>query len=410
MTISDFEVFENTFFAQLKSNNKECLKTILKENKIVEYYLNKKNISYIKKFVNDFNEIVLDPNTKKYKLCESVLKRNSFSDVLDEFRESDVLIRACKNCNKKAIEWLFTMNINYEIQDSLGMTALMHAAEHGGLDFAVEKMMKKNGKHVQLNDNNGNNVYFHATSSPDILKKLLKYGDHGVFHINNDNENILLYCSRYNKMRSFEILDKKYSFNSELTNSVGKNIPMYLVENARFNELRNYDKKYSIDPNYKNKFGDCLVSVFMKKYYQQCSGNVGDAKFASNYNYVIIKNYANTLRYLVEMRCNFNVTIDEDGNTAYSVLEMMGDMVSLRYISKHAYINSSTKSNYRQNGKNSYPVPSEYIDIIQNWVLEVLYPNEVKNVSLCKNSHRKDDPNSFSGIMHKLNTVGLGTY
>jgi len=397
MTVTELETFENTLFNQLKADDKECLKTILKENKLIKQYLSGEDRTYVKVFVNHLNNVLLESGMKKYKLSRSVLERESFSTILAEFRESDILIRACKTANKKAVEWLLTMNINYEVQDELGMTALMHAVEHGSLDFAVEQMIKGNGKHVHLVDNNGNNVLFHATQCPDILKKLLKSKiNFDLTKINNDNEHLLLFCSRYERMRAFEILIKNNKYDPNLCNCVGKTTAMYLIENARFNEAKSFIKNNNIDPNYKSKFGNTLVSVFFKKYHQHYIGrNIGESNFASYYNNVIIKNYANTLRLLVDLKCNFNIPIDEEGNTPIMVLNMMKDSVSSRYLIDKASVDLTIENRYGENAlncrNNNYPIVKEYAKIAQEFVLEVLYPNEVKEFSSkCKNTYTNE--------------------
>jgi len=415
MTVTELEAFENTLFNQLKTENKECLKTLAKEVKLIKQYLSGEDKSNIKMFVNDFNNVVLESGIKKFKLFGSVLEHESFRAVLAEFKQSDILIRACKAANKKAVEWLLTMNINLELQDESGMTALMHAAEHGSLDFAVEKMIKGDGKHVHLVDNNGNNVLFHATQCPDILKKLLKSKvKFDLTKVNNDNEHLLLYSSRYNKMRAFEILNKNSSFDPNLCNCVGKTTAMYLVENARFSEIKPYVKSNKIDPNYKNKFGDSLVSVLIKAYYQHYTGKIGDADFTSSYNYLIIKNYANTIRSLIDLKCNFNVPIDDEGNTPIIVLNMMHDEITSKYLIDKGIVDLSIENKYGENALNfkgnKYPIVEEYAPIAQNWVCEIFYPNKVKDIPLCKNTHRKDDPTSFGSVMHKYNTGGFGTY
>eukprot|EP00833_Pecoramyces_ruminatium_P004181 jgi/Orpsp1_1/1178213/evm.model.c7180000064451.1 len=100
MTISEFENFEKELLKQLRKDSKKCLKVIEKNSKLVENYLNGDDLTTIKKFVNDFNDVVLDREVKKYKLFEAVLNHNLFTKVLAQFRESDVLIRACKDIKR----------------------------------------------------------------------------------------------------------------------------------------------------------------------------------------------------------------------------------------------------------------------------------------------------------------------
>jgi len=374
MTDSDFEkfeIFKNTLFNQLKANSKECFKTISKESQLINRYLNSGELSNVKKFVNEFNNVILDSTFKKFKLFESVLERGLFNNVLNEFRESDILIKACKTVNKKAVEWLFTMKINYAVQDEEGMTALMYAVKHVSLEFAVEKILKSKGEHIYLVDNEGNNVLFHATQSPEILKKLLKSKfKFDIKQLNNNNESLLLYCSRYDRMKSFEILNKYRSFDPYLTNKDGKTTAMYLVKNGRFAEIKSFVKGRNIDPNFKNKSGESLVSIFIKSYYKHYIGDDKETDFSSICNTIITKNYANTLRSLIDLKCNFNVSIDEKGNTPIMALCMMGDDNTSQYLIDKGIVDLSIENSYEENALNYsynfYPMVEKNIPIAQN--------------------------------------------
>ncbi|KAG4094793.1 ankyrin [Neocallimastix lanati (nom. inval.)] len=470
MTKTEFETFSETLLNQLKNENKDCLKTIEINNKLIEHYLNGQDLGYLKKFVNEFNETVIEARVNKYKLFEKVLNHKLFYNVIAEFRKSDVLIRACKKVNKKAVEWLLTMNIDPNVQDENGMTALMHAAEHVSTDFAVSKLL--NEKSVNMVDNNGNNVLFHATNAPDILKKLLK-SRVNVNYLNNDGENVLLYSCRNDKIRAYEILIKEKNADLNCVNCVGMTPAMYLVENARYREVESLVKKGKVNPNYVNKFGNSLVSVYIKKYYQQYIGNIGETNYASQYNYVVTKNYALTFRVLIDLGCDFNKPIDMDGNTPIVALLMMKDYVSAKYlIDNCSNLNLSIKNKYGVSGSsfrgfidekvfdamnynktrnsssisckalvkaisehityendtkydpeivdngdviiqktmemvNSYPIKPEIAKVAEQWVLEVLYPDAGATVSLVGNSYIKFDPNSFDSLLYKYVCRGM---
>jgi len=96
MTATEFESFENILFTNLKKGNTKALKIIEENEKLIKFYLNDDQ-TIIKKFVTDFNNVLLDRNVKydNYKLFEEVLNHRLFTKVLDQFRESDILIRAC---------------------------------------------------------------------------------------------------------------------------------------------------------------------------------------------------------------------------------------------------------------------------------------------------------------------------
>jgi ankyrin repeat protein len=472
MTKTEFETFSETLLNQLKNEKKDSLRTIENNTKLIENYLNGQDLGYLKKFVNDFNDTVIEAQVKKYKLFEKVLNQKLFYNVIAEFRKSDVLIRACKKVNKKAVEWLLTMNIDPNVQDENGMTALMHAAEHASTDFAVSKLL--NEKSANMVDNNGNNVLIHATNALDILKKLLK-SKISMNRLNNDGEDALLYSCRYDKIRAYEILIKEKNANVNCSNCVGMTPAMYLVENARYREVESLIKSGKVDPNYCGKNDNTLVSVYIKKYYQQYIGNIGETNYTSKYNYVVTKNYALTFRVLIDMGCDFNRPIDVDGNTPIVALLMMKDYVSAKYlidkcknldlsiknkygisgssfrglidekvfdvmeynktrnsssisyqalvdaIGKHKtyeYDNKYAPENIDESGDvvalksivSSYPIKPEVAKLAEQWVLEVLFPNAGAVITLGNNSYVKDDPNSFGSLMTKHLTGGLGTY
>jgi len=463
--MSEFDNFKNSLFLQLRNNSIDYLKTIEKYKKLIENYLNSHDPTDTKKFVKELNDVILEPQIKKYKIFESLLNHKLFTKVLANFRNSDILIKACKTVNKSAVEWFLTMNMNYGTRDDVGATALMYAVEHTSLSFAVEAIMKSNGDHIHFADMYGNNALFYATNSPDIFKKLLK-SKIDIKHINNNNESLLLYCSKLDRIRAFEILCKNKSFDPNLCNSEGKTTAMYLVEHGRFREVKTYVKDNSINPNFINKFGDSLVSVYIKKYYQQYIGNIGETDFTSKYNYIVIKNFALTLMSLVSLKCDFNVPIDEDGNTPIMVFLMMKDYVSSMYLLDNCKIDLSIKNkhganasclsllldekvfeclqynkhrnaktfsfkalnkkinehstfdkNYNQDSNvkvhenvkmvNSYPINIEYAILAQQFILEVLFPKVGAEITIGNNSFRTQLGSSLGETLASSQTSGL---
>jgi len=128
MTISELDSFTNFLLKQLEVEDKKAISTVDDHKEVIEQYLSDTNSEYLKKFVNDINTIIVEGKIKKFKIFEKVLNHLLFTSVLTEFRNSDVLIRACKAINKKAAEWLLTMNLNYDVQGENGATALMESA------------------------------------------------------------------------------------------------------------------------------------------------------------------------------------------------------------------------------------------------------------------------------------------
>jgi len=226
----NLEEFEIKFLISLRNNDEKCLNSINNNKKFIqEFYNVNDNSLAVKNFVNKLNSVIM--GLTNFKLVDKVLSHPAFRDVYKEFRESDILIRACQNAkNKKLVEWLLTNDIDLYVQDSEGKTALMHASEHYQLLFAVDKHIQGSGDHIHITDNNRNTALFYGIR--DALIKMLK-ANFDLNHINNDNENIFLYCCKADKFKSFDLLlDLDIDFN--LVNNVGKTGAIYLVEHNRF--------------------------------------------------------------------------------------------------------------------------------------------------------------------------------
>ena len=222
--------FESKILNYLKNNDEKCMNFInYNKNFIQEFYNVNDNSLAVKNFLSKLKYVLMD--LTNFKLVDKVLGHPAFRDIYKVFRESDILIRACQNAkNKKLVEWLLTNDIDLYVQDSEGKTALMHASEHYQLLFAVDKHIQGSGDHIHITDNNRNTALFYSIR--DALIKMLK-ANFDLNHINNDNENIFLYCCKADKFKSFDLLlDLDIDFN--LVNNVGKTGAMYLVEHNRF--------------------------------------------------------------------------------------------------------------------------------------------------------------------------------
>ena len=335
MTVSDFENFKTNFFEQLSKGNKKCLKVIDDNKKLVEYYINSKDLTYVKIFLNDFNNLVLNPRFEQYKLLKSVLEHPLLTPVANQFRESDVLVKACKKENISAIEWLLTMDINLGVQDELGRTALMYAVKFTSMDYIIKKIMKTKGKHIMAIDNKGNNALFFATENMLTFRELLKYKKYYDFYYkNNDRENALMFSCRYGKITTVEYfvyLCKYMDVDPEYTNTEGKTVPMYLAEHFRYRELRWMFKNYNINPNFKSNLGHTLFSCLVKKYYKTYTKVITETK-GFGYYYDFFKSALGTFVALVELGCNIKEPIDKDGTKATEILLKLKDVITYGYL------------------------------------------------------------------------------
>jgi len=399
MTISEFDTFENEFMGYLKKDSKKCLKMIPKNSKLIENYLYGSDLTNVIKFVKDFNEAVLNPNVTKYKLFENILKESLFSNVLAQFRQSTVLVDACKNCNKNAAKWLLTMDINYGVQDESGKTALMYAVKFSQLFFVADKIIKTNGKHINIGDNNGNTALFYAVENWETLKNIYKYKEYfDVNHLNNKNENLITFSARNRRIKHiqyFETLTKFGCKDGNLTNTLGKTAAMYLAENGRYKELRELIKHYNIDPNYVNEYGNCLVSCFVKGYREYFTERILD-KEGFGYNLERFKSYAIVLRDLVESHCNFNVKIDETGDNIIAILSKLRDETSSQYLLEKECVEFLVEKPYEKYYvDDSDPIVAENLKSVKMWLNEVYHPEGTINshvLGVLLNGHNVNSP------------------
>jgi ankyrin repeat protein len=385
---SDFESFKKELFGKLKKGSKKCLNIIEKNNKVVEYYLTSNDLFYTKNFLNDFNDIVVNTrDVKFYKLFEEILNHKLFNTVLAEFRESEVLIKACKIGNEKVVKWLLTMNINFGVQTDLGMTALMYAVKQPNLDFAIKKIMETNGKHIYFVNKKGNNALFLSTRDIKTFREFLKYKDKYQFDLsskNPDNENIFLFCCRYNKINHidyYNYLCKNVPFDPNQVNIEDKTAAMYLVESCKNKLLKTFVKDYNIDPNFKTVTGNTLVSCFIKNYYKTYMEVISQEQgFGVNLSFFETSFY--TLMALVELGCNLDEPIDKNGTTMSTIFLKLRDDHSYSFIVSHGAkeldLLIEDKTNLKENYPGvdiSNPVVLNNIKTSQKWIKLILIDN-----------------------------------
>jgi len=320
----NFKKLEKELFIDLKINNeKSIIDKINRNSELIQTNLSiNGDLKTIKNFVFSLNTIILDTKKNKYNLIKKILKHKAFSDVYKVFQNSDILIRACKEENKSAIKWLLTMKINSCVQDEYGKTALMYAAENSKLLFAVKKLVLEK-ESLNILDFNYENVLFHATFNKAAFKIILNSNIIDLSHLNMKNESILVYCCKYKHFDLIKYLIRKEMIDIKTPDNEEKTAIMYLVENGRYSEIQSLGTRDIGDIiNYRNRYNETALSLLIKNLYKpehvsHCS------------------DYYQTLIELVELGCNFNVPVDEDGNTAIMVFIMVQDFNSLNYVLKY---------------------------------------------------------------------------
>ncbi|ORX44871.1 ankyrin [Piromyces finnis] len=318
----DYEEFEVQLFHCI-IYNQNCNVIIDQNEQLIRNSFGEKEGRYINSFIKKLNCIIIN-NVNNYLKVKYILHLPLFENVLSKFRNSDILVKACVSGNVKMVKWLLDINVNLYIQDENGMTALMHAVKNSDLLFVVDYYLKNETGSINITDNNGETALFHSLKNKEALRKLAQNINTDQNHINNQGDNILLHCVKYNNniIEPLRIL-VNLSINLNAVDCNDYTAVMHLVNKGNFEELNLFIGKH-VDLDYRNKNDETVLSILIKNIYSLHCMNDPD----SIYKYIKI------LTTLVKMDCDFNGSIDEEGNTPLMFFIMMKDYCSINYILK----------------------------------------------------------------------------
>jgi len=327
-------------FSYLEDDNNEILTKIeVNHFNIVRILSNEPECE---EFVSQLNNVILKKK-ENFDLIEKVLKHCAFSIAIDTFRKSDILIRACEkeNENEPVLRWLLTMEIDTCVQDNKGMTALMHAARKPNLLFVVQYLIYNCNACINLTDHDGNTALFHAIRNIEAFKALLN-ANTNVNHINKQKDTVLLHCCKSDIVEPVKHISFNSNVDVNITDKEGRNAAMYLVENGRYHEFQLLTGT-NIDLDYRNEKDETLLSILIRSIYRP------EVK-EENSDYIIpcIK----ILMILIQMDCNFNISIDKEGNTPLMFFIMIEDVYTVHYMLTFCRtLNVSTKN---KNGESAF--------------------------------------------------------
>jgi len=325
--------FEYQILSCLTNNDKNCIELIqTNKNEIISCL---KEESYCKEFIQKLNSVILKKKDD-FALIEKVLRHPAFTEAFNKFRESDILIRACQNDidNEALLKWLITMEVNDCIQDDNGMTALMYAVKKPSLLFVVQYFIYNNNACVNITDNNDESALFHAVYNIEAFKALIG-ANIKINQINAKKETVLLYCCKNSILNPIRVISYQPELDINIVDSEGRTAPMYLVEKGHYHEFQLLTGG-NIDLDYKNEKGETLLSILVNCIYNPKNEN--DEKY--------IIPYIKLITILVQMDCNFNISIDEEGNTPLMFFIMIEDIYTVNYIVTFSHnLNVSIKNN-----------------------------------------------------------------
>jgi len=353
----DYKTFETEFLLLLKKRDLKCISLIDENKRVIEsnlgYHSDPKTLD---KFVDQLGNIVIDIKNKllkmknNFELIENVLNHPAFGKVREVFVNSNVLIKAVKNENKDAANWLITrMNINPKVQDENGMTALMIAAQKN-FQFVVKPFLK-NLECLDMEDSAGNNVLFYSVGCKQFIAneaisnntypiELINSGI-DINHINHDGETALIYCIKKGYFKPIQHLIRNYNLDVNVVDNSGKTAAMYLVEKGNYFDFLSLHRK-DCNYDYINIYNyQSVFSILLDKMY----GMQLDSNTIKYY-----KPFIQIFTILVSYQGNFNIDVDADENTAFMVILGMKDLKSATLCAKHLRcLDLSVKNKYGEN-------------------------------------------------------------
>jgi len=328
----DFNILFENIILDLQANNEDCIHKIEENGVLIRDNLDDNNET-INKFIKQINSIIQD--NENFVLIERTLKHKYFTKVYNVFKNSEVLIEACKNENINSIKWLLTMNINSCIQNEEGISALMYSSKNPSLLFVVENLIS-DVECLNLVDNNKENAFFYAIQNEKALNLLLKTNIN-INQINKNGDTPLLYCCKNDLFNSFNLLINRKDIDVNVIDNEEKTPAIYLGAKARKNEFFALNR-HNCDYNYKNKKNESALSSIVTRMYAP-NGTCGA--------FIL---YIRMLIGLIHLGCDFNIPIDEIENRAVMLFIIARDYYMLVYILKYCdTIDLSLKNKYGEN-------------------------------------------------------------
>eukprot|EP00833_Pecoramyces_ruminatium_P010190 jgi/Orpsp1_1/1184222/evm.model.c7180000088600.1 len=322
------EKMEDSFIDSIEKGHYEIVKTLLDEGIIID--ISNRNNTFYKLLA----ALIIAANNSQCKIISEIFSRNQFKEILVEFRKTKVLIQACKNMKKKMVELLLKLNIDVNITDEHGNTALIEASKNAYLSSCVKEIIKKNANLNVINDE-GTSALLNSCKIKD--DKNFKYLiDHkvNIYISDHDGNNALMYACIYGELDKIKYLVKK-RINIDAVNNDGNSALMIAVKYARLNIVK-YLIKHKANINLVNHKGqNALVLGFIKAYTED--------KIV-NFTYVTV------IKLLIEKKSDVNIPVDSVRNTILMFLIMNNDFNMIKFIFEHSdTIDINQKNNLGHN-------------------------------------------------------------
>ncbi|ORX44869.1 ankyrin [Piromyces finnis] len=258
-------------------------------------------------------------------LNKNVLRHELFKNIYEKFKNSTILIEACKIQKSRLITWLLSMEINQSIKDEEGMTALMYCVKYPSLSSFYGDLSTYDS--MKIVDKNGNNVLFHSIYNGKALNFFLsinnKVKEDIINNINNDHDTVFLYCCRKNISKAIGYISYFKNINFHVQDKNGWTAIMYLVKHNNYRSI-SYVRNQKTD-YIKSNDNETVISIMIKNFEKMRESNHPS----------LLTNCYRTLRMLIIKNYDFNIAIDDDGNSPLQYFIMIEDYCTVYYMIKN---------------------------------------------------------------------------
>jgi len=353
----DYEDFIAKLLNHLENNFKEKqVLLLLNDNaNLIETFLGKNGSrKVLDEFLRRLSLIVFQTDKGKFGALKCTLEHSAMTNVYHHFINSNIMLRALQMEKVHVVKWLLSMDVSPYVQDENGMNALMYAVQNIKLVSFIP-VFASDKRCLNQVDSNRRNALFYAVNCALGLTELLKY-DIDINHRDENGDTILIYCCKKGMFHRVVCLTKN-NVDVNATDHSGKTAAMYLAmqgESTDYNiqQTRALYKtirgRYSFfdtlkaagcNFNYINNNGESVLSLLLKFMYKP-----------ENSNKKKLTKYIHLLISLLITDCDFNIPIDEDGNTAVMVFLLVNDLETLDIVMKFRKdLDFSKKNKYGEN-------------------------------------------------------------
>ena len=165
-----------------------------------------------------------------------------------------------------------------------------------------------------------------------------------INHVNHDGETALIYCIKKGYPKPFQYLPSNPNIDINVVDNSGRTAAMYLVERGRRDEFLSLLKK-NCNLEYVDVNNNALVlSILLNKMYNY----EFDHRYPVTYDTYIRMFVA--LVSLSNYQIYFNISVDDDENTAFMIILSMNDLDTIAFCAKRmGCLDLSIKNKYGEN-------------------------------------------------------------